>query len=47
MSADCRREDIDERGWVAEREVSTPAVLALYPEDILTQACKDVLAGTT
>jgi hypothetical protein len=48
MSVDVRRDEKSINGYVVrKRQVSPPAVLALYTPDIITAACQDVLSGDT
>ena len=48
MSVDGRRDEKSINGYVGrKRQVSPPAVLALYTPDIITAACQDVLSGDT
>ena len=48
MSVDVRRDEKSINGYVVrKRQVSPPAVLALYTPDIIAAACQDVLSGDT
>jgi hypothetical protein len=50
MIVDGRRDEKSINGYVVrnlKRQVSPPAVLALYTPDIIAAACQDVLSGDT